>query len=69
MNKMNEAMKPYHKLLKWALDEIANQNCVEGDKTPSHGCGYTEKPDEGYCEFHEKYWDARKLLDDANEST
>ena len=60
--KIEASTKELREALKWALDEIADQDYLEDDKTPPHDCGYKNRSDEGYCKFHEKYWGARQAL-------
>lgn len=48
-------------LLRWALDQIAEQSQSTGE-TPDHDCEYITDPPAGHCSFHDKYWTALELL-------
>jgi hypothetical protein len=54
--------KALREALDWALRIICEDRVIEDDETPKHVCDYIHNPDTGYCEFHDKYWNARALL-------
>jgi len=54
---------PERALLRYFL-EYTEDGLVdeENPQAPPHACDYRDNPESGYCEFHEKWADARALL-------
>lgn len=52
----------YREALEWALDCIGGDSPMDENGTPKHECEYLTNPENGHCEFHHKYWEAKNLL-------
>ena len=46
--------------LEWALNELGADE--DPNEVPLHGCGYIQRPESGYCDFHEGWGNAAALL-------
>ncbi len=51
--------KLIQKSLEWALTKISERFGIDSQGVPRHNCSLYFSPD---CEFHEKFWTAKKLL-------
>ena len=54
--------------VRWLMQELADQSKVVY-RIPEHLCGFEVAPDQGHCEFHERWFDAAShvgLLDEWN---
>lgn len=50
-------------LLKKAIRHIEDfTQSVDESGTPFHDCEFINRPDKGYCDFHNWYWEAKDLL-------
>lgn len=46
--------------LRWVMEQWL-EHADDRDHIPDHACGYVLCPDEGYCSFHEEWFDAAEL--------
>jgi len=60
-DKYKQQRDELYKSLIWSLEYIGDGQLPD-DGTPEHECGYFIAPDEGACEFCDKYWIARALI-------
>lgn len=62
-NDLGKAKAALAFILDWALEDAEWEPEADDDRpevplTPDHDCGYVTRPDTGYCEFHERFWQA-----------
>lgn len=57
------SVKEMGEIVLWLMAVVEAEDGFDANGIPSHDCGYVNRPESGYCEFHEKWVNAMKMRD------